>query len=112
MCIVWTPCVATGELLKWKVIVVVPGVYVTVFAGAPFTVKSVAWTVAGFIGSVTLTMKSVGCVDITLLQAGLVLVTEKPINSLSVKASCCDAALMATRPSVHDVTCLAAIAEP
>ena len=51
------------------------------FAGMPFTVKSLAWTVAGFTGSVRLTTKSVGWVEIMLPQAGLVVVTPKPTNS-------------------------------
>ncbi len=41
------------------------------FAGVPFTVKSVAWTVAGFTGSLRLITKSVGWVLMMLLQAGV-----------------------------------------
>ena len=48
----------------------------------------------------------------TLPQAGSAVVTAKPTRSLSVKASCWDVPLMATRPSTHEVTCLVAIAEP
>jgi hypothetical protein len=33
------PCV-TGEVLKWKVIVVLPFDKIAVFAGVPFTMKS------------------------------------------------------------------------
>ena len=82
------------------------------FAAMPFTVKSLAWRVAGFTGSVTLTTKSVGWVEIMLPQAGVVVVTPKPTSSLSVKASCWDAPLMVTRPSVHEVRCLVSNAEP
>ena len=60
------------------------------FAGVPFTVKSVACTVAGFTASLRLTTKSVGCVLMMLLHAGSLVVTAKPTNSLSVKASCWD----------------------
>ena len=40
------------------------------FAGIPFTVKSLAWTVAGCTGSVRFIMKSTGWVLMVLLQAG------------------------------------------
>ena len=43
----------TGELLKWNVIVAFPLLNTNEFAGVPFTVKSVAWTVAGLTGSLT-----------------------------------------------------------
>ena len=122
MRIALTPC-TTGEVLKKKSIVVLPFVITTEFAGAPFTVKSLASTVAGSTGSLTLTMKSVGAVPVTRLpHAGLV--TEQGAGvgvgvgvtatdgSLSKKASCCETPLMATRPSVHEVRCLPAIAEP
>ena len=36
----------TGELLKWKVIVAFPLLNTNEFAGVPFTVKSLAWTVS------------------------------------------------------------------
>ena len=61
----------TGELLKWKVIVPLPLLKTNEFAAVPFTVKSLALTVAGFTGSLRLTMKSVGCVLMMLLQAGV-----------------------------------------
>ena len=48
--------------------------------------KSVAWTVFGSTGSLKLMVKSVGCVLMRLLQNGLLVVTAKPTNSLSVKA--------------------------
>ena len=54
------------------------------FAGIPFTVKSLAWTVAVFTGSVRLITKSTGWVLMVLLQAGVVVVTAKPTSSLSV----------------------------
>ena len=44
---------------------------VTEFAGIPFTVKSVAWTVPVFTASVRLITKSVGWVLMMLLQAGV-----------------------------------------
>src|SRR5436190_15012160 len=101
--------------------VMFPFVTAEASAGAPFTVKSLAATVAGSTGSLTLTMKSVGAVPLTRLpHAGLV--TEQGAGvgvgvtatdgSLSKKASCCETPLMATRPSVHEVRCLPAIAEP
>src|SRR3954465_1273347 len=84
MCIVCGPCTLTGEVLKWKVSVALPLLNATVFAGIPFTVKSLAWTVAVFTGSVRLIMKSVGWVLMVLLQAGVLVVTAKPTSSLSV----------------------------
>ena len=42
ICIVCAPCVVTGELLKWKVIVALPLLKTNEFAAVPFTVKSVA----------------------------------------------------------------------
>ena len=90
ICIVCGPSVVTGELLKWNVIVAFPFDSTKLSAAIPFTVKSVAWTVAGSTGSLRLITKSVGWVLMTLLQVGLVLVTAKPTSSLSVKASCCD----------------------
>jgi hypothetical protein len=38
----------TGELLKWKVICVLPPPNTNEFAAIPFAVKSLAWTVDGF----------------------------------------------------------------
>src|SRR4029077_15364889 len=35
-----------------------------------------------------------------------------PTGSLSVYAFCCDAPLIGSRPSTHEVTCLVSIAEP
>ena len=110
--IVCKPCVVTGVLLKWKVIVALPFDNVSESAAIPFTVKSVGWTVDGSAGSLKLTTKSTGWVVITLLQAGSVVVTEKPTSSLSVKASCWDWLLMVTRPSTHEVRCLVRIAVP
>src|SRR6516225_7480059 len=112
ICIVLEPC-TTGDGLKWKVIVALPFDKINEFAKVPFTVKSVAWTLDGFAGSLRLIMKSVGPVPVTRLpQAGVVVVTEKPTNSLSVKASCWDVLLMVRRPSSHDERCLVRIAEP
>lgn len=39
-------------------------------------------------------------------------VGDELTSSLSVKASCWDAPLMATRPSVHEVTCFCVMADP
>jgi hypothetical protein len=50
----------TGVLLKWKVIVALPLLSKNESAGIPFTVKSLAWTVAGSTASVTLIIKSRG----------------------------------------------------
>ena len=111
--IVCGPCTLTGEVLKWKVIVALPLLKVGArFDGVPLTVKSLAWTVAVFTGSVRLITKFTGWVLMMLLQAGLEVVTAKPTSSLSVKASCCDEPAMAFRPSVHDERCLVRIAEP
>ena len=41
ICIVCAPCVVTGEVLKWNVIVAFPLLKTNEFAGVPFTVKSV-----------------------------------------------------------------------
>src|SRR4029077_12534418 len=103
ICIVCTPCIVTGEELKWNVICVEGGpVYVNEFAGVPLTVKSVAWTLEGSAGSLRLIMKSTGVVLMMLLQAGMVVVTAKPTSSRSVKTSCWDWPLTATRPSSHE----------
>src|SRR4029077_7375638 len=104
MCIVFVPS-TTGELVKPKVIVAFPFDKVAVFAGVPLTVKSVGWTVLGSAASLRLTTNDEVCVLITLLHAGTVLVTAKPTSSLSVKTSCWDALLIATRPSTHEVRC-------
>ena len=45
ICIVCGPCVLTGDVLKWKVIVVLPLLNTKEVAAIPFTVKSLAWTV-------------------------------------------------------------------
>ena len=102
-----------GEVLKVKVIVPLLLLKTNESDGIPFTVKSVAWTMEGSTGSVRLTTKSTGAVPETKLpQAGVVLVTAKPTNSPSVKASCCEAPLVITRPSTQEVTCLSAMVEP
>src|SRR6266542_1289112 len=112
ICIVCRPCVTSGELLKWKVIVAVPLLKTNELAGVPFTVKSLAWTLDTSAGSLRLTIKSTGCVLMMLLQAGVVLVAAKPTSSLSVNASCWDEPPMRTRQSTHEVTCLVSIDEP
>ena len=78
ICIVFWPCTA-GEVLKWKVIVVLLFDKVNEFAGIPLTVKAFAWTVAESAGPLRLTVKSVGAVPTIMLpQAGLV--TEQPVG--------------------------------
>jgi hypothetical protein len=84
MFIVCGPWTLTGEVLKWKVSVVLPLLNATVFAAIPLTVKSLAWTVAVFTAPVRLITKSVGWVLMGLLQTGVVVVTAKPTRSLSV----------------------------
>ena len=78
----------TGELLKWKVICVLP---------APKTKRVRRSSIHREIGcldscrttaSLRLITKSVGCVLMMLLQAGVVVVTAKPTSSLSVNVSC------------------------
>ena len=49
-----------GEVVKSKVIVMLLFDKIKLFAGIPLTVKSLASRVAGLIGSLTLTTKSVG----------------------------------------------------
>jgi hypothetical protein len=53
------PCLA-GDVLKWKLIVVLPFIKENVSAGIPLTVKSLASRVAGSTGSVTSTSKITG----------------------------------------------------
>jgi hypothetical protein len=64
----------TGEVLKMKSIVLLPFDKVAESAGIPLTVKSLAWTVAGSTGSLTLVMKSVGWVKTVRPHDGLVTV--------------------------------------
>jgi hypothetical protein len=71
------PCRA-GDGKKKKLIVVLPFDKLNEFAGVPLTVKSLAWTVAGFAGSLRLTVNSVGAYPTMLPQAGLV--TEQPVG--------------------------------
>ena len=68
-----------GELLKWKVIVVFPFTNTNELAGVPFTVKSLASTVAGSAAPLRLTVKSVGAVPTTMLPQPE-LVTEQPVG--------------------------------
>ena len=68
------PC-TTGDVLKEKRIVVLPLMTVAEFAGVPFTVKSLGWTVPGSTASLTLISKTVGWLNITLGQE---VVTEQP----------------------------------
>ena len=71
----WPP--TTGEVLKWKVMLRSPLMMISLSAGVPLTVKSVAWTVAGSAGSLRLTVKSVGAVP-TIMRPQVVLVTVQP----------------------------------
>src|SRR5438105_13766379 len=119
ICMVLTPGTA-GDVLKMNSIVVSPFTKVTLSAVVPFTVKSLASRVAGSTGSVTLTVKSVGGTKTTLSEPALVTEHEAGVGidvpptdgTLPKKASCCETPLIVTRPSVHEVRCLPAIAEP
>src|SRR4029077_2177465 len=71
----WPP--TTGEVLKWKVMLRSPLMMISLSAGVPLTVKSLAWTVAGSAGSLRLTVKSVGAVP-TIMRPQTVQVTEQP----------------------------------
>src|SRR4029077_536050 len=71
----WPP--TTGEVLKWKVMLRSPLMMISLSAGVPLTVKSLAWTVAGSAGSLRLTVKSVGAVP-TIMRPQVVLVTVQP----------------------------------
>jgi hypothetical protein len=62
----------TGEMKKWKVIVVLAFVTATEPAGTPLILKSLAWTVDGSTGSLTFTTKSVGRVKMVIAPEGLV----------------------------------------
>ena len=73
----WPP--TTGEVLKWKVMLRSPLMMISLSAGVPLTVKSVAWTVAGSAGSLRLTVKSVGAVP-TIMRPQTVLATEQPVG--------------------------------
>ena len=68
-------CVA-GDVLKKKVIVVLPFDKLKEFAGIPFTVKSLASRVAGSTGSVRSTAKAVSGAEKTPPQSWLL--TEQP----------------------------------
>jgi len=73
---VFWPC-TTGDVLKMKRIVVLPLMSAAEFAGVPFTVKSLGWTVPGSTASLTLISKTVGWLNITLGQE---VVTEQPVG--------------------------------
>src|SRR5207245_11719602 len=76
-----------GEVLKINSIVMSPFTTVTESAGVPFTVKSLALTVTGSTGSLTLIVKSVGGTKIVLPQP--VLVTEQDVGvGVGVAADC------------------------
>jgi hypothetical protein len=65
--------------LKWKIIVVFPFNNVVVFAGVPFTKKSLPCTVVGSAASLRLTVKSVGAVP-TTMRPQVLLLTEQPVG--------------------------------
>ena len=77
----------TGEVLKWKVIVVLPFDKLAKSAGVSLTVKSLAWTVAGSTGSLTLIMKSVGGVKTIRPHAGLVTVQGVAVTATRASRS-------------------------
>jgi hypothetical protein len=62
----------TGEMKKWKVIVVLAFVKATEPDEIPLIVKSLAWTVDGSTGSLMFTTKSVGRVKMVIALEGLV----------------------------------------
>ena len=70
--------VRTGDVLKKKIIVVLPFDKVKEFAGIPFTVKSLASTVPGSTASVTLITKEENGALTTPPQSWLV--TEQPVG--------------------------------
>ena len=106
------PCTA-GELLKWKVIVVLLLLKTNELAGRLFTIKSLASTVAGFTGPLTWKMKSEG--GTKTVTPHVELLTEQPMGvgvgvlapggSLSKKVSPWETPLIATRPSTHPTRC-------
>jgi hypothetical protein len=57
---VCTPGCVTGELLKWKMIVVLPLIKTNELAGRLFTIKSLASTLPGSTTPIMLITKSVG----------------------------------------------------
>ena len=67
ICIVLMPGTA-GEVLKTNSIMRCPFDKVTLSAGIPFTVKSLASRVAGSTGSLTSTVKSAGCTEMIAPQ--------------------------------------------
>src|SRR5262249_21541346 len=105
----------TGELLKWKAIVVLPLIKKNELAGRLFTIKLLALTVPGSTGPLTLIMKSVGGTKTVPPQVELV--TEQdmgvgvgvgvpaPGGSLSKKVSPWETPLIVTRPSTHPTRC-------
>jgi|ERR1043166_724623 hypothetical protein len=80
ICIVCTPGCVTGELLKWKVIVVLPLLKKNEFAGRLFTVKSLASTVGGSAPLLTLITKSVGGTKTVPPQSELVTVQDMGVG--------------------------------
>jgi hypothetical protein len=70
--------VRTGDVLKKKIIVVLPFDKVKEFAGIPFTVKSLASRVAGSTGPLKLITKEENAAATTPPQSWLV--TEQPVG--------------------------------
>jgi hypothetical protein len=60
ICIVCTPCVVTGDVLKVKVMVRSPLLKESESAAIPFTVKSLGWTLLSLTASLKLTSNCVG----------------------------------------------------
>jgi hypothetical protein len=70
----------TGVELKLNERLVVPGMYDTLSAGMPLTLKSLASTVSRMIGWLTLTVNVVGGVGISEPMAGTVEATANPVK--------------------------------
>ena len=93
----------TGELLKWKVIVALPLLNTNEFAGVPFTVKSVACTVAR-IHRVTQVDDKVRWLRVDDAIAGRVAGGYSKTDQLSIgEGVLLGWPLITLRPSVHEV---------
>jgi hypothetical protein len=90
----------TGEMPKWKVIVVLPFVTTTESAGAPLTLKSLAWTVDGSTGSLTFTTKSVGRVKMVIPHEGLVTVQGVAVDAATPSRSAIMAMINVVAPVI------------
>ena len=102
----------TGVLLKWKVIVALPLLNTNEFAGVPFTVKSVACTVAGIhrVAQVDDKVRRLRIDDAIASGSGG---RHGKADQFSIgERILLGCAADGQRPSVHEVRCLVAIAEP